>query len=193
MKFLPSCSSLCLSNIFGNLSLKDRFPLEIKGHARHCGAGVFTGSVIPRGAIVCCYLGELVAENDISLQRSHTIELEAYYKCWAYLKLNGRHSLIDAHKCGNTGRFINHGCGSSANLIQCILEQHSQCAVLCFVARREIAAGEELRWNYFSGKEGKDKQKCMWWGECSCPDCNPGTRGEGSIGTRRRRIESDSD
>ncbi len=32
----------------------------------------------------------------------------------------------------------------------------------CFVARRDIAAGEELRWNYFAGKEGKDKRESMY-------------------------------
>ena len=30
------------------------------------------------------------------------------------------------------------------------------------MARRDIAAGEELRWNYFAGKEGKDKRESMY-------------------------------
>jgi SET domain-containing protein len=66
---------------------------------------------------------------------------------------------------------LNHGCGTSANLTRCIVEQHSQSALLCFVASRDILAGEELRWDYFSGKEGKDKKKFMWWGACCCPEC----------------------
>jgi hypothetical protein len=113
MKFLPCCSSLCLSSIFDNLSVKDRFPLDIKGWSRPCGAGVFAACDIPYGAVVCSYLGEVVTDLDMSLrealhvERNHTIDLEAYYKCWKHLKLKGRHSLIDAHSCGNAGRLLN--------------------------------------------------------------------------------------
>ncbi len=112
MKFLPCCSGLCLSNIFDNLSAKDRFPLEIKGSLRPCGAGVFAACDIPQGAVVCSYLGEVVTDLDMSLrevlesQHDHTIDLEAYYKCWKHLKIRGRHSMLDAHSCGNTGRLL---------------------------------------------------------------------------------------
>jgi SET domain-containing protein len=198
MKLLPSCSSQCLSNLFSNLSTKDQFPLEIKGWSRDCGAGVFAACDIPQGATVCSYLGELVSDNDMSVRESHssqwehTVELEAYYKCWSHLKLRGRHSYIDADRCGNTGRYLNHACGSSVNLQRCILEQHGQAAVLSFVASRDIVAGQELRWNYFSGKEGKDQKKLMWWGACCCPDCTADISGR-TAAARRRKTGFESD
>jgi hypothetical protein len=140
---------------------------------------------VPEGAVVCSYLGELVSDHDMRLRESveaqhdHTVELEAdYYTCWKHLKLRGRYSMIDAESFGNSGRFLNHGCGTSANLTRCIVEQHSQSALLCFVASRDILAGEELRWDYFSGKEGKDKKKFMWWGACCCPECASERSGE---------------
>ena len=127
---------------------------------------------------MCSYLGELVSDHDMRLRESvdaqhdHTVELEAdCCTCWKHLKLGGRCSMIDAGSFGNSGRFLNHGCGTSANLTRCIVEQHSQSALLCFAASRDILVGEELRWDYFSGKEGKDKKKIMWWGACSCTEC----------------------
>ena len=189
---------MCLSNLFSNLSIKDQFSLEIKGQSRGCGAGVFATCDIPQGAHVCCYLGEIASDKDMSVREAclsqcdHTIELEAYYRCWSHLKLRGRHSYIDASRCGNTGRYLNHGCGGCVNLQRCVLEQHSQAAVLSFVASRDIAAGQELRWNYFSGKEGKDQKNLMWWGACACPDCIDDGSGGGAA-ARRRRTEQDSD
>jgi hypothetical protein len=195
MKLLPSCSSLCLSNLFGSLSVKDQFPLEIKASYRGCGAGVFAACDVPQGAAVCCYLGEIVSDYEMNMregvgnQRNHTVELDSYYKCWSHLKIKGRHSFIDADRCGNTGRFINHGCGNSANLITCIVEQHSHSAVIGLIASRDIPKGQELRWNYFSGKDGIEKKNLMWWGDCFCPDCVS----ENSGSTQRRRsLEPDS-
>lgn len=194
VKILPSCSSLCLSNLFSNLSTKDQFPLEIKGWTRTCGAGIFASCDIPQGAAVCPYIGELVSDNDMTVresrnsQRDHTLELEPYYKCWSHLKIRGRYSLIDADRCGSIGRYANHACGDSVNLQRCILEQHSQVALLVFVASRDISAGDELRWDYFSGKEGKDRQKLMWWGACSCPDCSADRSGAAESAKRRKRV-----
>jgi hypothetical protein len=88
--------------------------LEIKGWTRSCGAGVFSAFNIFRGAVVCSHLGEVITDWDVRMREAleshhkHTIDMDSFYKCWTHLKVRGRHSLVDAHSCGDTGRLLKH-------------------------------------------------------------------------------------
>jgi len=118
-------------------------PLEIFWAADATGWGVRSSVAIGKGQCVCEYAGEWVPsavadarESDYVLYREATAPVG-----------------LDSSQAGNVGRFLNHSCEPNLVVRLVFVEHHDRShrwryARRGFFALREIAAGEELTWNY---------------------------------------------
>jgi uncharacterized protein len=115
------------------------------------GLGLFAGSPIPRGGLVCEYTGPLIPN-------SNTARMKGRY----LFEVNSRWT-IDGSGRDNIARYINHSCKPNCHAF-------ARGRRVLIYARKNIAAGEELCYDY--GKAYFDefiKPK-----GCACPRCSGG-------------------
>ena len=125
------------------------------------GRGVYARVAIPDGTRVIEYLGERITKAEA--QRREDVRLAELEKgkdgCVYIFELNKRHD-IDGSAGWNTARLINHSC--EPNCRSEIIRGH-----IWIIARRDIAPGEELTFDYgYSVTEWK-KHRCL----CGSPKC----------------------
>lgn len=126
------------------------------------GTGVFAMRLVPRGTRILEYTGERIshAEADArydeeAMQNPHTV-----------LFTVSRTTVIDAGRGGNEARFINHSCAPNCEAVK-----HK--GRIFIEALRDIAAGEELTYDYhleYSGRyrpEWRERYACR----CGAPLC----------------------
>ncbi|GMH02562.1 hypothetical protein Nepgr_004401 [Nepenthes gracilis] len=120
------------------------------------GWGLRTLEVLPKGAFVCEYVGEILTIMELHRRKlqgsgdkhSYSVLLDAD---WGSGVITSEQALcLDATSYGNVARFINHRC-LDANLVQIPIEvdtpNHMYYRVAFFTAR-EVDAFEELTWDY---------------------------------------------
>jgi SET domain-containing protein len=112
--------------------------LATRPSPRH-GLGVFATAPIRAHALVIEYTGELIAHDEAARRYPHAGTAERPEHTYV-LQLDETR-VIDANVGGNTARLINHSC--APNLEPVAIGDH-----LWLVARRDIAAGEELGYDY---------------------------------------------
>ncbi len=112
--------------------------LERRPSPRH-GFGVYATAPIRRHALVIEYTGELVSHDEAE-RRYPTNDAARDAEHTYVLQLDDAR-VIDANVGGNEARFINHSC--APNLEPIAIGDH-----LWLVALRDIAAGEELGYDY---------------------------------------------
>jgi SET domain-containing protein len=112
--------------------------LERRPSPRH-GSGVFATAPIRRHALVIEYTGELVSHAEA--ERRYPTDDAAERPEHTYVLQLDETRVIDANVGGNEARFINHSC--APNLEPIAIGDH-----LWLVALRDIAAGEELGYDY---------------------------------------------
>ncbi len=105
---------------------------------RH-GQGVYAETTIAQHALVIEYTGELISHEDAEA-RYPTADGREDPEHTFVLQLDDAR-VVDANVGGNDARFINHSC--SPNLEPIAIGDH-----LWLVALRDIAAGEELGYDY---------------------------------------------
>lgn len=123
-----------------------RMTLRIKvRRSRVHGRGVFALEPISKGTRVVEYLGERVSHaeadrryDDRNPHDNHT-----------FLFIADKHTVIDAGVGGNEARFINHSCDPNCESV--IVKGH-----VFIEALRDIAAGEELSYDYQIVREKDD-------------------------------------
>jgi hypothetical protein len=96
--------------------------------------------------------------------------------------------VIDGREVGNLSRYLNHACEGRANVVWQLDPPSNTKAGktggqmelpnMNFVAERDIAAGEELTFDY--GYEPTTISP-MWCFRCRCTDCGSGGGGSGSV------------
>lgn len=178
-----------------------KIPLEIFKTGNK-GWGVRSLSSISSGSFVCEYAGEVLQENgDEHVETDeYLFDIGHHYhdEVWEDPKFEGifglesstskttedtegskttedtEGSTIDASKCSNVGRFINHSC--SPNLYaQNVLWDHDDMKKphIMFFATENIPPLQELTYDYNYGKvedkNGKEKVKPCF---CGSPDCS---------------------
>lgn len=106
-------------------------PGEFALHVRRSrtGRGLFTESVIPRGACIIEYKGRPVSEA------------EQYTNRGKYLFWTGKETMIDGNIPDNIARYANHSCAPN-----CEIDIRKQKVYL--FAKRNIKVGEELTYDY---------------------------------------------
>jgi SET domain-containing protein len=68
---------------------------------------------------------------------------------------------IDAYKCGNLSRLINHSCEPNCRIWPVTTcNQESSIYKLCFFSTRLIKAGEELSFDYNGGVHDDSSESC---------------------------------
>lgn len=112
--------------------------LATRPSARH-GLGVFATAPIRRYALVIEYTGELISHDEAA--RRYPEQGSAERPEHTYVLQLDADRVIDANVGGNAARFVNHAC--APNLEPVAIGDH-----LWLVARRDIAAGEELGYDY---------------------------------------------
>ncbi|KAG8369807.1 hypothetical protein BUALT_Bualt14G0052200 [Buddleja alternifolia] len=121
------------------------------------GWGLRTLEEIPKGALICEYVGEVVTVKELSERnRQHTgdnhtypVLLDAGWSREGVVK-DEKALCIVATRYGNVARFINHRC-SDANLVDIPVEVESpdhHYYHLAFFTTRKVNAMEELTWDY---------------------------------------------
>lgn len=116
------------------------------------GYGVKTTDNIKKGDFILEYVGEVVAEP-IFKERMHTIyATDTHHYC---LHLDGG-LVIDGHRAGGEGRFVNHSCEPNCEMQKWSVNGLSRMALF---ALRDIGPEEELSYDYnfslFNPAEGQ--------------------------------------
>ncbi|ETP31441.1 hypothetical protein F442_19696, partial [Phytophthora nicotianae P10297] len=126
-----------------------RFNIQIE-KAGSKGFGVFSLEVIPKEALVCEYVGEIIDEAE-KKKRQNSLYLMEYASSGTY---------IDAGRAGNIARFINHSCAPN-----CQAEEWTVSGLyrIGIVALRDISAFEEITIHYGPS---------FHFGTCLCEQCN---------------------
>ena len=106
------------------------------------GYGLFARDFIPQGERVIEYVGERITKAEAQRREDRRLVRRAKGGdgCVYIFELNRRHDL-DGAVSWNPARRINHSCGPNC-------ETQSSRGRIWVVARRDIAAGEELTYDY---------------------------------------------
>jgi SET domain-containing protein len=121
------------------------------GTSRIAGLGLFAGQDIKQGTKIIRYIGEKITQEE-SDRRLATGNVYIF-------GLNERYS-IDGSTPKNTARHINHSCEPN-----CHTEQFGN--AIWIVAIRDIAAGEELTYNYEYEIDDEPAEPC----HCGAHNC----------------------
>ncbi|CAL5191807.1 unnamed protein product [Lathyrus oleraceus] len=135
------CSSKCCNRVS---QYKIKFPLEIF-KTKEKGWGVRSEKKIPSGSFICEYLGEIIEDK----KAVKMIDNDEYLFNIGNTNHKDGVFTIDAGKCGNVARFINHSC--SPNLFcQNILFDHDDVRIphIMLFAAEDIPQKTELTYNY---------------------------------------------
>ncbi|XBI80864.1 uncharacterized protein LOC119308903 isoform X2 [Triticum dicoccoides] len=162
-----------------------KVPLEIFKTGK-TGWGVRSLSFIPSGSFVCEYVGEVLQETeaertendeylfDIGRDDDDDEEEEGPESSKSEMTAEGLGYTIDAAKCGNVGRFINHSCSPNMHA-QDVLWDHDDRRMphVMLFAEKNIRPLQELTYdyNYNIGnvrKNGKVKEKKCFCGSSKC-------------------------
>jgi len=121
------------------------------------GVGVFAVLPIPKGTRIVEYTGERISHeeadaryDDFAMERHHT-----------FLFTVDEQTVIDGKRDGNDSRFINHSCEPNC---ETVIEEGR-----VFVdAIRNIAAGEELYFDYAYERDGNEDPEAEKRYACRC-------------------------
>lgn len=169
---LCKCSRNCPNRVLQNgLQVKlEVFKTEKKGW------GVRACEPIFRGTFVCEFVGEVIDMQEANKrhQRYGKTGCNYFYDVGAHMRLmndlmDGQENyVIDTTKYGNVSRFLNHGC--FPNLVSHLVLVESmdfQLAHVGFYAMQDIAAGEELTYDYGDELQPGEGTRCL----CGASTC----------------------
>lgn len=136
------------------------------------GWGVRTKEPIKSGEFILEYVGEVVSDQEFKERMATRYVNDTHHYC---LHLDGG-LVIDGHRMGGDGRFVNHSCQPNCEMQKWSVNGQFRMALF---ALRDIKAGEELAYDYnfslFNPAEGQ---------ECKCESANC----RGVIGGKSQRV-----
>lgn len=137
------------------------------------GWGIRTKQDITKGCFILEYLGEVVTEREFKDRMAARYARDTHHYC---LHLDGG-LVIDGHRMGSDGRFVNHSCSPNCEIQKWSVNGLFRMALF---ALRNIKPGEELTYDYnFSLFNPAEGQPCR----CDTPQCR------GVIGGKSQRIK----
>ncbi|KAK4881903.1 hypothetical protein RN001_005222 [Aquatica leii] len=136
------------------------------------GWGVRTKLAIRSGEFILEYVGEVVADYEFKERMASRYAHDIHHYC---LHLDGGF-VIDGHRMGGDGRFVNHSCEPNCEMQKWSVNGQFRMALF---ALRDIEEGEEITYDYnfslFNPAEGQ---------ECKCGSANC----RGVIGGKSQRV-----
>ena len=132
--------------------------------SRVSGLGLYTLTPIPANTIACEYAGErvraTVADARVARAPSHVGTATYLFTVPRDVSVSGVYLVIDATSRGGMARFVNHSCAPSLEAVAVAATTHHPARVL-LMARRDLAAGEELTYDYrLPGSEEGGEEMC---------------------------------
>lgn len=128
------------------------------------GRGVWATGKVRKGTWILEYTGERISHeeadlryDDASMERHHT-----------FLFIIDSETCIDAAEGGNEARFINHSCDPNCEAVLSAEDRE-----IWIVALRDIAAGEELTYDYGYTLDSESIEEALRNYPCTCgsPRC----------------------
>ena len=140
---------------------RPRRRIQVRRSGVH-GRGVFAEVAIAQGEIILEYAGEVI-DWDEALRRHPRDASDPNHTFYFHLE-DGR--VIDGGVGGNSARWINHACEPNC-------ESEEQAGRIFIRALRDIAAGEELSFDYRLVIDGRHTPKLKKAYACRCgsPKC----------------------
>ncbi|XP_046677984.1 histone-lysine N-methyltransferase ASH1L isoform X2 [Homalodisca vitripennis] len=136
------------------------------------GWGVKTKYSIKNGEFILEYVGEVVSEKEFKNRMASRYQYDTHHYC---LNLDGG-LVIDGHRMGGDGRFVNHSCEPNCEMQKWSVNGLFRMALF---ALRDIESHEELTYDYnFSLFNPAEGQKC----KCGSKNCR------GVIGGKSQRV-----
>mmetsp|Transcript_22340 Transcript_22340/g.32995 ORF Transcript_22340/g.32995 Transcript_22340/m.32995 type:complete len:527 (+) Transcript_22340:4038-5618(+) len=129
------------------------------------GWGLFSKIDLPKDSMIIEYMGEVVRQC-VADRREANYEKVGIGSCYMF-RLDMKR-IVDATKIGCMARFMNHSCQSNAyaKVISVDTEGGVQEKKICVFSNRDIAAGEEITYDYkFPVEDGS--LRCT----CGAPNC----------------------
>ena len=130
--------------------------IEVRDSALH-GLGVFATRAIAKGTRVLEYLGERITHKEADRRYEDKDENDNH----TFLFIVDGRTVIDAGVEGNEARFVNHGCDPNC---ESVIEERR----VFIEAIRDIAAGEELTYDYQIQREADDPPNVDEIFACRC-------------------------
>lgn len=144
------CGKDCLNRVTQQPRL---IPLRIFKTSNGRGWGLKTMASIPTGSFIIEYTGEVI-DQDESLCRGKLYDEigQSYLFDLDYNERSDAVYTIDAYRCGNLSRLINHSCEPNLEIWPVTTcGQNPLIYRLCFFSNRFIKEGEELSFDYTGG------------------------------------------
>jgi SET domain-containing protein len=135
--------------------------IEVRNSPVH-GRGVFAVAPIKKGTRILEYLGDRVSHDAADARYEDHDENDNH----TFLFIVDKKTVIDAGVGGNDARYINHQC--SGNCESVIVHRR-----VFIDATRDIAAGDELGYDYEIGREKDDPPNVdeIYACRCGSPQC----------------------
>src|SRR3954464_7514483 len=135
--------------------------IEVRNSPVH-GRGVFAVAPIAKGTRILEYLGDRVSHAAADARYEDHDESDNH----TFLFIVDKRTVIDAGVGGNDARFINHQCSGNC---ESVIENRR----VFIDATRDIAAGEELGYDYEIGREKDDPPNVdeIYACRCGSPQC----------------------
>ncbi|MCO5562255.1 hypothetical protein L7F22_015880 [Adiantum nelumboides] len=127
--------------------------------------GLYTSEGIAKGEMVVEYVGEVIGLRVADKREADYLSNgRLQYRGACYLFRIDEENIIDATHKGGIARFVNHSC--SPNCVAKIISVEKQKKVV-FFAEKDIAAGEELTYDYKLDFETENRLPCY----CKSAEC----------------------
>src|SRR5688500_8653908 len=135
--------------------------IEVRNSDVH-GRGVFAVAPIRKGTRILEYLGDRISHDAADTRYEDHDENDNH----TFLFIVDKHTVIDAAVGGNDARYINHQC--SGNCESVIVNRR-----VFIDAVRDIAAGQELGYDYEIGRDKDDPPNVdeIYACRCGSPQC----------------------
>ncbi|MPC78562.1 Histone-lysine N-methyltransferase SETMAR [Portunus trituberculatus] len=111
------------------------------------GMGLFTSCVLPKGAFVCEYAGEIISTKIAVTRFERQSGTPNYILAMTeHLGTDHRTTIVDPTVTGNIGRYANHSCEPNMCVLPVRIGETWPRAAL--FTKRQVQAGEELCYHY---------------------------------------------
>lgn len=127
------------------------------------GSGVFARRMIPAGTRIIEYDGARISHKEAD--RRHPTDPDDPFHTFFFVVSSGK--VIDGNDNGNDARWINHACDPN-----CDSEEGSAGKRIYIVAKRDIARGQELNYDYGLVMEDKITKTLKSQYACRCGSDN---------------------